>query len=170
MSQELPHFRYHPDPLGTGSVVTSDEECERCGEAPGYVYRGPSYAVDEVESLCPWCIAAGSAAEEFDAEFATADEAPDNVPARVVEEIVRRTPGFAGWQQERWLFHCGDGAEFLGRAGWDTVASHPELVPTLVAEGWREDALPRLSVDGDLVAYLFRCRHCGAHLAYADAS
>lgn len=96
MTDVLPQFPYHPDPVATGSVVESLEVCERCGKARGFVYAVPVYAVEDVEFLCPWCIADGSAADQFDADFTTADGAPSDVPAAVLDEIVRRTPGFAG--------------------------------------------------------------------------
>jgi uncharacterized protein len=133
-------------------------------------YAGPTYAVEEVGALCPWCIADGSAADRFDAEFTTTDGAPPDVHPEVLQAVVRRTPGFIGWQQERWLFHCDDAAEFHGRAGWTQVADIPDVVRSLVADGWNEDALRHLHADGDLTAYLFRCRHCGRDLAYADAA
>jgi uncharacterized protein CbrC (UPF0167 family) len=40
---------------------------------------------------------------------------PNDVPQAVLEEVSQRTPGFLGWQQERWLYHCSDAAAFLGR-------------------------------------------------------
>lgn len=167
---EIPRFVYHPDPVRTGSIIESDDECERCGMARGWMYSGPIYAVDEIEFVCPWCIADGSGASEFDAEFTTTDGSPSEVPGHVLDEIVHRTPGFEGWQQERWLFHCGDGAEFYGRAGWAEVSASPGAVESLRTDGWPEDVLPSLRPDGDLTAYLFRCRHCGQFLAYADSS
>ena len=140
MSDALPEFPYHPDPVATGSVEASEATCRSCGCARGFVYTGPVYAVEAVvESLCPWCIADGSAAEKFDAEFTDVGaDAPDDVPADVIETIARRTPGFEGRQQEHWLYHCGDGAAFLGT-----------------------------SEDG--TAYRFRCRHCGVELVYAES-
>jgi uncharacterized protein CbrC (UPF0167 family) len=81
-----------------------------------------------------------------------------------------RTPGFAGWQQERWLFHCGDAAEYRGRAGWADIEEYPEAVESVLADGWTRDVLQYVSKDGDLTGYLFRCRHCGVRVAYADAS
>ncbi|MEV0291813.1 CbrC family protein [Kribbella sp. NPDC050820] len=170
MNVGLPVFRYHPDPVATGSVAQSAEVCGRCGAARGFVYVGPTYAVEEVEFLCPWCIADGSASKHFDAVFTTTDGAPGDVPADVLDDVARRTPGFAGWQQERWMFHCADAAEFHGRAGWEQVRATPGAVDSLLVEGWREDVLPHLSADGDLTAYLFRCRHCGQGLAYADST
>lgn len=170
MSERLPLFRYHPDPVGTGSIVQSDEVCERCGERRGFVYAGPIYTAAKVELLCPWCIADGSAAQQFDADFTATDGAPDDVPPTVLDEVVHRNPGFTGWQQEQWMFHCTDAAEFRGVVGWDEVRAAPGAVDALLADGWREEDLPSMSVDGDLVGYLFRCRHCGANLANADAS
>ena len=87
-----------------------------------------------------------------------------------MDEILHRTPGFAGIQQERWLFHCSDGAEFHGRVSYRDIAALPEAIESIVADGWRPDALQGMSVDGDLTGYLFRCRHCREHLAYADCS
>lgn len=115
-------------------------------------------------------IADGSAAQEFDAEFTTVDDAPADVPPMVLDEVLHRTPGFAGWQQERWLFHCSDAAEFVGKVGISEIADLPAVVQSLVADGWNEEHLQYMSADGDLTGYLFRCRHCGTQLAYADAA
>ena len=166
----LPVFRYHPDPIATGSLIESSDECERCGQARGLIYTGPRYAVDEIESICPWCISDGSAALEFAAEFATVDGAPPDIPAPVLDEVLHRTPGFAGWQQERWLFHCSDAAEFLGRVGYRDVADLPTVLQSLADDGWNPEHLQYMTADGDLTGYLFRCRHCATKLAYADAS
>src|ERR1700681_2992579 len=107
---EVPPFRYHPDPLATGTVRPSDDSCEVCGKARGFVYTGPVYsAIADEPTICPWCIADGSAAETLEAEFTDVGwGVPDDVPAEVIDEIAHRTPGFSGWQQERWLYHCGN--------------------------------------------------------------
>ena len=146
--------------------------------ARGFIYAGPVYAVDELEAaFCPWCIADGTAAEEFDAEFTDVEpDLPADVPAGVVEEILRRTPGFSGWQQEHWLFHCGDGAAFLGRVGHAELEPYPDAIEMLRHErdelGWPseqvEDYLCALDKEAQPTAYLFRCRTCGLHLAYSD--
>jgi uncharacterized protein CbrC (UPF0167 family) len=138
----FPEFAYHPDPRRTGSVVPSHARCTVCGHLYGLAYVGPVFsAQDEFDdALCPWCIADGSAAARLGVEFTdVGDDVPPNVPGKVLDEITERTPGFSGWQQEHWLYHCGDGAAFIG---------------TTDAAGE--------------TAYRFRCRHCGVGLAYTD--
>ncbi|HCT75297.1 MAG TPA: hypothetical protein DGG94_06955 [Micromonosporaceae bacterium] len=176
----LPRFTYHPDPVGTGSVAVSDTACVCCGRNRGWVYTGAVYAVQEIDDdeLCPWCIADGSAAERFDATFNDVGNIDpwQQVSTHVVETISRRTPGFSGWQQERWLFHCNDGAQFIGPMGADELAGYPDAIESICEElsEFRWDAelvaeyLARLSKNGQPTAYVFRCRHCQTHVAYTD--
>ncbi len=177
MTGRLPEFPYHPDPLATGSIERSDVSCVSCGRSRGFAYAGPVYAVEDlIDSLCPWCIADGSAAARFDATFTDDVPVGDDVRAEIVEAITKRTPGFGGWQQEHWLYHCGDGAAFLGRVGWSELQRLPDAIECLRQEhadlGWTpeliEEYLRELDKDGSPTAYLFRCRHCGIHLAYSD--
>ncbi|ONM49903.1 CbrC family protein [Nocardia donostiensis] len=166
-SPSLPEFLYHPDPVATGSVVPSDTMCACCGQSRGYVYTGPVYAVADLHhALCPWCIADGSAAERYEAQFTEID---GSVPTDVVIAVEQRTPGFAGWQQERWLTHCGDAAVFLGRAGARELKSYPDAQQLLEAD-FGETFLSALDAEGQPTAYLFRCRHCVRYLAYADCT
>lgn len=176
----LPAFRYHPDPLATGSVIASDVCCACCGDARGYVYTGPVYAVDEYEQcICPWCIADGSAHTRLDASFTDTYGIGggewDAVPEAVVDEIANRTPGFRGWQQERWWTHCGDGAQFIGRAGAaELKAFGPQAVDAIRASAGLDDAaewehfFAALDKDGSPAAYVFRCIHCGKLGGYQD--
>lgn len=117
MAGALPTFRYHPDPIATGSIEPAPDECLACGRARGFRYVGPVYAETELnEQLCPWCIADGSAARKFDAEFTDVGLGlPPDVPDSVTDEIAHRTPGFHSWQQDHWLYHCGDGCTFSAR-------------------------------------------------------
>lgn len=179
---ELPVFRYHPEPTSTGSIRQSAEECLCCRERPGYIYVGPVHAQEELnDQICPWCIADGSAHDQFEAEFTDAESIGgsgwDEVRQEVVEMIAFRTPGFSGWQQERWFTHCGDGAAFLGHADshrlkgkwaaaipvlresapvsddvWDTILSSFATGPT-----------------GSPTAYVFQCLHCGTLGGYWDS-
>lgn len=138
------------------------------------------FAVEElVEELCPWCIANGSAAETFDAEFTDVGwGVPEGVPPEVLLEIAKRTPGFCGWQQEHWLYHCDDGAEFLGRVGYEELLQSRDALEMVLHEndqyGWTSEQsqayAETLSANGEATAYLFRCLHCARALAYSDMS
>ncbi|WP_077801901.1 CbrC family protein [Streptomyces sp. JHA26] len=175
MTEPLPEFPYHPDPLATGSVAVSDAACACCGRARGYVYTGPVYAAGEPGRLCPWCIADGSAARRYEAHF-TADVAGDEVTRDVLVAVAERTLGFTAWQDGQWLVHCGDAAAFLGRAGVRELTGYPDALDSLRQDidawGWPDDQvddfLGSLDSGGQPTAYLFRCRTCAAHLAYAD--
>lgn len=177
----LPYFKYHPDPIATGSVVRSDAECECCGELRGFIYIGPVYVEDELdEALCPWCIADGSAYSKFDASFTDSDSigdygAWDSVPKHVVDLVAHQTPGFSGWQQERWWTHCGDAAAFLGRVGHGELIAYGQEAISSIQEStglpdgpeW-ESFFAALDRDGSPTAYLFRCTKCGALGGYQD--
>jgi uncharacterized protein len=173
-------FRYHPDPAATGSAVPGPEPCEVCGEPARLTYVGPIHG-DECDVLCLACIGSGRAASALaddagPAQFTDVTDVPRDVPAEVVDELSHRTPGFFAWQQEHWLFHCADAAAFLGRAGYDRLREHPDALDMVLADlrrlGYAEERARRtaatLHVDGDATAYLFRCLHCGRHLAYWD--
>jgi uncharacterized protein CbrC (UPF0167 family) len=180
MPDPLPVFRYHPDPLATGSLVASEATCRCCGRARGVVYTGPVYAKEDLDdALCPWCIAGGSAAARFGAEFVDAAGVGgygqwERVPAAVVAEVSQRTPGFGGWQQERWWTHCGDAAEFLGSGGAAELRSAwAGALPVIQADvgyvgvDW-EEYVAALDRARGPTAYVFRCRHCGRLGGYSD--
>jgi uncharacterized protein len=176
----LPSFKYHPDPISTGAIEPSSETCKCCAQSRGFIYVGPVYAVEEYErSICPWCIADGSAHVKFDAIF-TDDAGVGgggtwcDVPQSVIDEVANRTPGFNGWQQEQWWTHCHDAGQFLGRAGkkelqtvWLEAVAEIRDSTGLDGAGWQQ-FLDVLDKDGSPTAYVFRCVHCGAMGGYQD--
>jgi uncharacterized protein CbrC (UPF0167 family) len=177
----LPRFKYHPDPLATGSVKPSDEACCVCTERRGFVYTSVVYGEMELEGpVCPWCISDGSAHDRFGAEFtdlAGIGGHPDGWPKpaqSVAEEVAWRTPGFSGWQQERWYTCCDDAAAFLGHAGtaelacpWSAAREAIALECGMVGEDL-DDYMNALSATGSPTAYVFRCLHCGSLGGYSD--
>src|SRR6202050_2681489 len=96
----LPNFVYHPDPIGTGSIVKSGDECVCCHERRGHIYTGPVYALEELrDRICPWCITDGLAHEKYNAEFVDAAGIGDYgswepVSQAITEAVAFRTPGF----------------------------------------------------------------------------
>lgn len=177
MSVGLPSFRYHPDPVASGSIRESAETCACCERATGWIYTATFYTAQDVSGqFCPWCIADGSAAERFKGDF-TDSYGLDGVSAETLEQVTRRTPGFHAWQDPHWLVHCNDVAAFIGEVGYTELAAHPEALDQLRTDlrigGWHDAArlesfLTHLGQGAS--AMLFRCTVCGTHLAYADAS
>jgi uncharacterized protein len=176
----LPTFRYHPDPIGSGSVVAAPTRCRACGEARGHVYVGPVYAEDDLEdALCPWCIADGTAHVKFDASFVDVEAFASGTADYVVDEIAQRTPGFSAWQTERWPSCCGEPAAFLEPAGIAEIRARyrrveSELVPYIVhvmgiSGGAAIRTLESLRRDTSPTAFVFRCLHCDTYPAYVDS-
>jgi len=180
MADSLPEFIYHPEPVRTGAVTASDVPCISCGRARGYIYTGPVSADQELaDRICPWCIADGTAHEQFQAEFIDAEGIGgygtwESVPVSVVRQLVERTPGFSGWQQERWFTCCGDAGAFIGPAGkTELLAAGQQALDAVRSEvgydgrNW-EEYLEALDADGSPTSYLFRCLHCGKFGGYSD--
>lgn len=164
---ELPTFKYHPNPIATGNIKESSEACECCGKATGYVYNSSIYAEEEIEFVCPWCIANGEAAKKFDAMFS--DDYPlieAGVPENIVEEVTKRTPGYNSWQQEKWQAHCNDACEYHGDASKEELEkiSGKELTEFLNSRMIKPDVwesiLAHYQPGGNPVVYKFVCRHC----------
>jgi uncharacterized protein len=177
MAEQLPSFRYHMDPIRTGSIEASNVACLSCKQARGYLYVGPAYSTHEIgELICPWCIADGSAAAKFDATFVDSwPLAKASVPRSIIEEVTKRTPGYNSWQQDEWLSHCNDACVFHGRASpVDVKSASPETVDAWKAryekshDDWQW-VLDRAN-SRDSVLYKFICDHCQLMLLSWDLS
>ena len=173
----LPHFKYHPDPLKTGAVAPSEQVCSCCGMARGYAYTAGFYAEEEVDTICPWCIADGSAAARFDGSFTDEDALlEEGVPQAVIDEVCQRTPGFQSWQEAAWRSHCNDACEFHGDATVEEVSqlSGESLAELLADEMIKPQAWPKLrdayTPGGATSIFRFQCRHCGKAIYALDRS
>ncbi|WP_144395648.1 CbrC family protein [Pleionea sediminis] len=172
---ELPKFKYHPDPISTGAIKESCEVCECCEQARGYVYASNLYAEEEIEFICPWCIADGSAAQKFDGMFS--DDYPlqeAGVPEEVISEVCERTPGYNSWQQEVWQAHCGTACEFHGDAEKkDLVELAGEAlerflrVEMIKPDVW-QNILEHYEKGGNPAVYKFRCPECSEFIYTMD--
>jgi uncharacterized protein len=117
--------------------------------------------------------------KRFDAQYTDVMcSVPSDVSEEVTEVILRRTPGFSGWQQERSLHHCGDAAMFLGVVGSTELSGFSDAMELLrderLAFGWSPDEveryLPLLKKRTQPTAYLFGRRVCERKLAYSDCT
>jgi uncharacterized protein len=178
---EVPPFRYHPDPVTSGALVSSDLPCVRCRQARGWHYTGPIYTRrDDISeglesgelALCPWCIADGSAAAAWSATFV--EFAPDrHVDDAIRREIETRTPGFRYEYQPRWPVHHKEPCAYLRTvtaANFDTLpADQQDAVrrtgASLIWDPAEHD--PAAIADELPGAPLFRCLHCGVLSAHA---
>ena len=164
----LPKFKYHPHPLGTGSVTESSEICQCCEQARGFIYNQAMHAEAEVERICPWCIASGSAAIKFDGSFV--DDHPlllAGLSKEIIEELCLRTPGYSSWQQESWLTCCNDACAFHGDAPREELLNLDQDGIEALSEdsGFSLYDLPDMIKNyepmGSPAFYKFICRHCG---------
>lgn len=166
-TMNLPNFKYHPDPVSSGSIIQSDAKCLCCGKVRGYIYTSNIYCVEELENeICPWCIADGSAARKFNATFC--DDYPlqkAGMHASIIQEVTTKTPGYDSWQQEVWLTHCNDACAFLGDASKADVLSIASDGLQVEGGEWidantmsviAQNYQPKLSP----AFYKFKCLHC----------
>ncbi len=164
---QLPKFKYHPDPITTQAIEESDETCDCCEKANGYIYSSTMYSADEIEYICPWCIADGSVAKKFDGAFV--DGHPlgvAGIAADIIAEVCKRTPGYNSCQQEVWMGHCNDACEFHGDADVDDLEAlngvqlkHFLKEEMIKIDIWQK-ILENYEEGGNPAIYKFKCRHC----------
>lgn len=175
----LPTFRYHPDPLASGSIVEADRPCVVCGQRRGYLYDVTPYGeAEDVEDICPWCIADGSAHEELDVTFVDADVLADAVSEEVLTEVTCRTPGFANWQGDEWPTCCDDATAFLKPVGikevrqdhyeWEGLLMGHIVHEMQISGGAAMHLLGSLDRDSGPTAYAFQCLNCNRMHFYID--
>ena len=128
--------------------------------------------MEDIEYLCPECISSGEAARKYDGSFQDDCSVDDGVedPARL-DELIHRTPGYSGWQQEYWRAHCDDYCAYLGHVGARELRALGVLEDVLDDPMWDDEHKEMIqeSVNGGhLQCYLFQCLHCGKHLVWMD--
>lgn len=133
------------------------------------------YCRSSPESVCPWCIADGSAAEKFDGVFT--DGYPlsrEGIPEPIIEEVTKRTPGYNSWQEDEWLACCNDACEFHGDVGTDEMAAlsldaiRSIFEDSRLDEAWISEFRVGYKPGGNPAIYKWRCRHCEGLKFYAD--
>lgn len=174
---DIPRFKYHPDPIGTGAFIQGKERtCDCCKKKTDIWYEAPFYSVEEVECLCPMCISSGAAAEKFDGEFQDAAAVDDVSDEKKLKELTRRTPGYTGWQQEYWIAHCDDYCAFLKYVGWADLVEMG--LDGMIEKNYNqelngfdiEDVKENMTNGGSMQGYLFMCLHCGEFFLYVDCN
>ncbi len=173
-NRELPVFKYHLNPLKTGAFESDDVVvCECCKQETSVYYTGPFYSIEEIEVLCPWCIASGKAAKKYDGEFQDSESCESVSKSEYLEELTTKTPGYNGWQQEFWLSHCSDFCAFIGYVGWkeieDILDEFVDLESDCIEFGIKRKDLPKcLKNNSAYQGYLFQCLSCKKYRLYFD--
>lgn len=173
---QLPTFKYNPNSLELGIIKKELTTCCVCKNEREYIYSGPFYSIENVESICPWCIANGNAAKKFDGEFQDSYSCDEVNDEEKLKELIHRTPGYRGWQQEYWLGHCNDFCAFIGYVEWKEIAHlenelQQDLVEFTEYYGLSlQDFQYSLGHQGSLQGYLFKCLHCGIHRLHVDCT
>lgn len=185
--KNLPNFKYHSHPLKTGSIVKKQTDCPVCHENKEYVYEGPFYSTEDVEGICPWCIADGNAAKKFDGEFqdycsiegiSPKLNEPNTISYKKedIDILISKTPGYSGWQQEVWLGHCDEPCSFEGYVGWKEIKEAGIDVEEDLdqqAKMYRmtkNEFCERLQNNGSIQGYLFKCVKCGKFRLTTDCN
>ena len=175
MDNQLPDFKYHPDPIKTGVIEQEKTLCPVCNQEREYVYTGPFYNHQKAKGICPWCIKDGSAAKKYDGDFQDIAGCEDVEKQEYIDELIHRTPGYRAFQQERWPSHCGDFCAFIGCVGWDEIKdiqddSLKEEIES-IKQNWgqtQEEFESSLKYRGSHQGYLFKCIHCGKYRLLDD--
>lgn len=183
MSTELPVFALFADPVGEGVFKRGEARCDACGRARGWVYDGPVYsAADEEPTVCPWCIADGTAAAKLECTFNDGTIFP-MLPgtAQLTEEdrvlVEERTPGFTTWQGNHWMMCCGRACVYLGEAkpgDLEPGGRFEGAAEAIFEDDEERDEEEKAEIleqigGGEAGAYVFRCATCGGMKGYWDA-
>jgi uncharacterized protein CbrC (UPF0167 family) len=136
---ELPHFKYHPNPIATGSVVPSVEVCPVCGESRGFAYDGIPYGSKEIEEEVAFRTP-GFASWQQEHWYTHCGDAAEFLGPMGKEELEQT--GTEAIEVVR---------EESGKQGADWQYYFSKLDRKFTA-----------------TAYLFRCRHCGRLGGYSD--
>lgn len=169
----LPNFTFFSREalMQTGVLDNSDDPCNCCEKSRGYLYSRYEDDLQEIK-VCPWCIADGKHAKKYEVGVHDIMLDPEQsvVDKTDFEELQMRTPGFTGWQEEKWLVHCHTPCTFLGRVGWKDVKKIFSKIKVEDSDLCEDrDILKSLDAEFAPTGYLFRCIKCSQLLMYSDA-
>ncbi|MDY4573420.1 MAG: CbrC family protein [Intestinibacter sp.] len=162
-------FKYFPNAIKEVFTTGDTQICDCCGEETDIYYEGPFYSEEEIEVLCPKCIASGRAAEELEGQFiddACVDEIEDE---EKLEELIYKTPSYTAEQEAYWLAHCDDYCAFMGEVTWEEIQNMGiEYVLDELEEYDPEEVKEALDGESDMAGYLFKCLHCDKYRLHIE--
>ena len=168
-------FKYHPN-VWEQEVFSKEEGdllriCQCCGKETEY-FLSIVYTKEDVDCICPECVASGKAAEKFDGQFIQDAESDKVDDKNKIDELFKRTPGYISWQGEYWLACCNDFCAYIGEVGTkelEKMGVADEVFKEYDAKDEYKDVRNYLVKGGALCGYLFKCLHCGKYHLGGDA-
>jgi uncharacterized protein CbrC (UPF0167 family) len=176
LSNKLPAFKYHPDPIKTKAFETDKTViCDCCEKETNIYYSLPCYSCTDIDFLCPECIKDGKANKKFDCEFQDRDNCDSVRDEEKLNELCYRTPGFCASQDPYWLAHCDDYCAFVDYVDWSDIKRmniEAEIKEDIAANsgllGYSLAEIKEYLENKTLQGYLFRCLVCGKSRLYVD--
>lgn len=170
-------FKYHPNvwEIGVFSKSVNGEivTCQCCDGKTEY-YLEKMYCKEDIECVCPECVASGKAAEKFNGTFIQDAEIDKVDSVEKIDELMKRTPGYISWQGEYWLACCNDFCQYIGEVGIDDLKKMG-IAEQVISDyekdnpyNYYEDCMEYLG-NGIMQGYLFQCLHCGKYRLWVDA-
>lgn len=170
-------FKYHPNvweqDVFSHKESRDKEICNCCGQETEYFLEN-MYTSQEIDCICPNCIANGEAAKKFDVEFIQYAQCEKVDDKEKIDELFKRTPGYISWQGEYWLACCNDFCAYFGEVGInelkemgiaeEVIKEYEENNP----DDYYEDCMEYLG-NGIMQGYLFKCLHCEKYHLWVDA-
>ena len=166
-NHELPTFAYIFDNNKFFKLNTKFEKCQCCKEVNKYIYDGPFYSEEEVEVLCPNCIASGKASSKFDGIFNEVGN--EDLSKKSIELVTKMTPAVNSWQSYEWIDCCGELCQLYGILTWyevrklqieDEVTKAIKMNEDYKFLGLSFNELKDEINDGNINLIVFRCFNC----------
>lgn len=170
------NFKYHPNVWKQNVFKKAfDDEvmvCQCCNR-PLEFYIDKVYSSQDIDCICPKCVADGSAFDKFNATFIQDAELDKVSVQEIKDELLKKTPGYDSWQGEHWLACCNDFCEYIGEtsiAELKAMKIDKEVIADYKEsnEYHYENCADHLG-NGVLRGYLFRCLHCRRYRIWFDA-
>lgn len=183
MPNPFPTFPLFADPVAEQSFKRSRKKCDCCAKSRGWIYTCSMYGPgDNDHTLCPWCIADGSAARKFKVSFQQATIFPiakgsPKLSRSDADLVEHRTPGFVTWQDHGWFICCGRACIYIGEASSkDLAGKWASAVPSMFKgpglKEWSEQDKANLVKSirrrGSPAAYIFKCQVCSKLQGFWD--
>ncbi|MFN7056795.1 CbrC family protein [Hyphomonas sp.] len=166
MLENRPFFRFHPGAYDR-VFEPSDAVCVICEAPCVWRYTGSIYLARKPDPVCARCIATGRIEAFAPGQFGQLHDADiAGASAKLVQEVLQRTPGFDTYNPFEWPVVDGEPLAFIGHGDDPAVWKDPAVQAAINAmfneAGWDHGDGP------SPYALVFRSLRTGAFVAVMD--